>query len=243
MEKFVYQQLAELEENNWWYRGRKKIILAFLNHLFKGKTDLKILDAGCGAGSVMKLLAQYGRVTGVDKFEPLVKYCRIMGKKVILDDICHLSFSDNRFDLVVALEILEHVEDDRRALGELYRVVKKDGILFLSVPAFPFLWGNQDLAAKHRRRYTKNELADKLGKSGFSIIKITYMNFFLFPLIAFFRIVRKIFSKQKPRLDSSYFAKIPWFNSIFSFILGSEAFLFSRFNLPFGVTLICVAKK
>lgn len=243
MKSFVYQQLAALEDNNWWFRGRRKIILSFLDYYFKDRTELKILDVGCGAGSVMKLLSLYGQVTGLENHKSLVEQCRRGGKNVVFGDVVNLNFSTNCFDLVVVLEVLEHVEDDLKALRELYRVLKKGGLLFLSVPAFPFLWGNQDLAAGHKRRYKKSELTKLLIKSNFSIMKITYLNFFLFPFISFFRVARKTVSRQKPQLDSDYFSKTPWIGSILAFILGTEAFLFTRFNFPFGVTLLCVAKK
>jgi len=243
MQKFVYKKIVELEKNNWWFKGRRKIIISFMQKFFRNQKKIKILDVGCGAGSVVDLLSPFGEVVGIDNYRPLVKYCQSQNKMVIHGDVNHLPFRNYSFDLVVALELLEHVKKDVSALKEIYRVLNKKGYLFLSVPAFKFLWGSHDLAANHYRRYLKKEINEKLIKAGFCIVKITYMNFFLFPLIAIFRVFKGKFSKLDPHLDSEYFSKLSLLSSFFSSILKIEGALFPLLNFPFGVTLICVAKK
>ncbi|MBU1457654.1 class I SAM-dependent methyltransferase [Patescibacteria group bacterium] len=243
MEKFVYQQLHKLETSHWWYQGRETIIKAVLKKFLHNKSQLKILDIGCGGGSITKPLTSYGSVTGLDNNQDVVNLCNKQGERVVKGNATRLPFPDQSFNFIVALEVFEHVKDDTLAIKEAYRVLKRNGRLFLSVPAFPILWGNHDMAAHHYRRYTQHELLNKLKVCGFSVLKLTYMNFFLFLPIVVFRLFHKKIFKPRSMLDSAYFSNITWLNFLLAKILSLEAMFLPRLSLPFGVTLICVVQK
>lgn len=232
-----------MEEENWWYLGRRDVIKTLLNCFIKNRKNLKILDAGCGAGSTIKILERYGKVTGIDINENMVKFCRKNKIDVINANVTRLPFKDDSFDLVVILEVLEHLKEEKKALAEIYRVLKFDGLILISVPAFPLLWGNQDIAALHKRRYSKIELIEKVQDVGFSVIKTSYMNFLLFLPISLFRLMRNAFFGTKASLDSEIFSGSLFLNHYLSTFLKIEALLMRKFNLPFGITLFCVAQK
>jgi len=191
-------------------------------------------------------LENYGEVIGVDNNERMVNYCRDKNKKVFLADARNLPFEDNYFDIVVALEILEHIRDDNLAIKEIKRVLRGGGLLILSVPAFSFLFGSHDFLAEHFRRYNPKTLTGKLEDNNFKIIKKTFINFWLFFPIVIFRLlrnlIRKISKEKSESLDSLTFEKNKIISNLLTFILATESFLLN-FNLPFGVTLLLIARN
>jgi len=243
MKNFVYNQIPDLEKNNWWFQGRRKIILTIIDSIFKNKNDLVILDAGCGGGSIINILEKYGKVFGIDNSKKMVKLCRFNQKEVVLGKLEKIPFEDNKFDLVVALEVLEHIKKDLLALKEINRVLKPGGYLFLSVPAFKFLWGNQDVAANHKRRYSEKQLIKQLNLAGFVNNKINFMNFIFFIPIAIVRVLRRFISREKPELDSKYFDNKTIINKFFAEIFKIEAKILPFVKVPFGATLLSVSKK
>jgi len=244
MKKYVYDLLPDLEENNWWYKGRKKILINLFKKYFSSKKKYRILDLGCGAGSTMELLRKYGEVIGIDNNRRMVQYCRRKNKKVFLADAINLPFENNYFDIVIALEILEHIKNDNLAIKEIKRVLKKGGVLILSVPAFSFLFGPHDISACHFRRYNPKILKKKLEKNNFKIIKKTFINFWLFLPIVIFRLLRKLVRKigkgESESLDSLFFNNNKIMSNLLTLILTTESVLIDL-NLPFGVTLLLIA--
>lgn len=237
----MYDELCKREKNDWWFVGRRKIILTFLEKYLGDRRNLNIADIGCGAGGVVDLLGSYGMVTGVDKDRHIVKFNKKNGRRVVCGDLGKLNFPDSSFDLVTLLEVLEHVDDDLNGLREVFRVLKKRGIFFISVPVFPFLWSSHDFASHHKRRYTKKELETKLLKTGFKILNISYFDSFLFPVILFYRLWANLFDKEKNK--SNFINYPPFINFLLKLIFCSEAFFLKVFNFPVGVSLLVIAKK
>lgn len=237
----MYFELEKREKDDWWFVGRRKIILTFLKKYLRKKHDLRIIDIGCGAGGIVDLLGRYGTVTGVDKDKHIVNYNKKNGRKVTCGNLDKLNFSDNSFDLVTLLEVLEHVDDDMNGLKEVNRILKPKGIFFISVPAFPFLWSSHDYASHHKRRYTKSDLLKKLTESGFRVLNITYFDSFLFPVILIYRFWTNMRGKEPYK---SNFIDYPWVvNGFLKLIFCSEAFFLKYFNFPLGVSLLVIAKK
>lgn len=237
----MYDELCKRERDDWWFVGRRKIILTFLKKYLKKKHDLKIVDIGCGAGGMIDLLGYYGTVTGVDKNKHIVHHNKKNGRKVYCGNLDKLNFSDNSFELVTLLEVLEHVNDDMKGLKEVYRILKPEGIFFISVPAFPILWSSHDYASHHKRRYTKKELEMKLLKSGFDILNISFFDSFLFPIIVIYRFWANLIGKDK--FKSNFINYPPFINSFLKVIFCSEAFFLEKFNFPLGVSLLAIVKK
>lgn len=240
----MYHELCKREKDDWWFVGRRKIILTFLKKYLGKRGDLAILDIGCGAGGIIDLLGSYGTVTGVDKDKWIVKYNRESGREVVCGDIVRLSLPESSLDLVTLLEVLEHVDDDMKGLKEINRVLKPKGILFISVPVFPFLWSSHDFASHHKRRYTKIELLSKLTNSGFQILNVTYFDSFLFPVILIYRFWANLFGKGEYKSNKSNFINYPPIVNFFlKLIFSSEALFLKNFNFPLGVSLLVVAEK
>ena len=169
-------RIAEIEDAHFWFAGRRALVTRLLDRHLDRRVRAA-LDVGCGTGSFLNVLERYAdRVVGVD---PLASS---QDRRVIRAEAEQLPLDNASIDLVVALDVFEHV-DDRAALRECARVLTSGGLLVLTAPAFPFLWSTRDLVAAHRRRYRRKELLALLRQSGFSVAETRYYQFFLFPLV------------------------------------------------------------
>lgn len=244
-----YEQVREIERNHWWFVGRRRILLAVLERL-----DIRaesILDVGCGAGTNLELLGERfseANIHGIDIALESLRYCRQhRSAPVSQADLMHLPFRDECFDLVCALDALEHVPDDEAALRGLHRVCRSGGTLFATVPAFQFLWGNVDRVGHHFRRYTRRELTDVVERSGFAVRFARYFNTALFPAIVGIRLAARLFSPGKAvdgrelRTDFDIVKSGP-LNTALARVFGAEASLLG-WSPPFGVSLVCVAQR
>lgn len=239
MEKEAYKLTFEAEENHWWFKGMRKILFSILNKHIKEK-NLKILDAGCGTGMLMLELKRYGNVTGIDMSDEAIGYCKKRGlNNIKKDSIENLSFKENTFDLVTSIDVIYHkeVKSDSKALQEINRVLKKNGLAVIQVAAYNFMFSNHDRFVHTERRYTKKELVKKLEQAGFKIEKITYINSILFPIA----LIKRMLDKKNPESELKVMPKL--INSMLTNILYFEAKLIRLINLPFGLSIICLARK
>jgi SAM-dependent methyltransferase len=154
-----------------------------------------------------------------------------------------LPFEDNTFDVITILDVLEHLDDDRAMLRELHRVLRRGGLLLLSVPAYRFLWGPQDEIAHHKRRYVSPEIKQRLREAGFKLRRLSYFNTFLFPAIAGVRVLRP-YKPGSADLKSDFTMTKPGpMNSLLGRLFALEAPLVERVDLPFGVSILGLAYK
>jgi ubiquinone/menaquinone biosynthesis C-methylase UbiE len=153
MKKTEYEQMSLREETYWWHVGRLSIVDSLLSK-FDKKNENKILNIGCGTGGTIPILEKYGEVVNVDISSEALKFLRQKGYKGTKVSGNGLPFEDNEFDFVVALDVLEHIDQDREALNEWHRVLKPGGQLMITVPAHAFLWSGHDVSLHHFRRYT-----------------------------------------------------------------------------------------
>lgn len=181
MNKGYYKNYFELERKHWWFQARNKIIYSQINEIYKNeKRPLKILNVGVATGATSQLLSHFGDVTSVEYDQDCIDF--VVSKidlKIVQGDICALDFSSNSFDLVCALDVIEHVENDQLAADELLRVCKVGGTLVVTVPSFMSLWGIHDEINHHFKRYRLSELLFLFRQK--SKIKYgSYFNFWLF---------------------------------------------------------------
>ena len=235
-----------MEDVHWWFIARRRILLTILRrYLGAGPADgRRILDVGCGTGTMLTYLATLGQADGVDIDEEAVGYCHDRGlAQVTQAPADHLPYDDATFELVTALDVVEHIDDDLGVLREMKRVLKPGGGLLITVPAYRFLWGRQDEINLHKRRYVASEVRERLRSAGFDVQKLTYMNALLFPPIAAIRLVRHVLPEPaNPPSDFAFPAPKP-LNRLLSAVFGWERFLLNRFDIPFGVSIMALAQR
>jgi SAM-dependent methyltransferase len=243
MQSHHYPILYRVEESHWWYLGRRRIIQSLVEKICSSlnNPDPRILDVGCGTGANLKMLESYGPTEGVDISRQAVEFCRARGlHSVKLGAIEHLPYENGSFDVVTALDVVEHLDDDVAGLREMRRVLTKDGRVLVFVPAFMFLWGVQDDVSNHRRRYTLPNLLKAIKTAGFSIEWASYANItFFFPVLA----VRSVMRWLGLRAATEYGINISVMNTPFSWLFAAERFVMKRGKFPFGVSAVCIARR
>jgi len=192
-------------------------------------------------------LASFGIAEGVDIDAEAVGYCLERGlKDVRVGEAAELPFSDATFDLVTCLDVVEHLDDDTAALREMWRVLRPGGHLLVTVPAHRWLWGDQDEVNLHKRRYVAHQLRERLVGSGYQVIRLSYINAVLFPPIAAIRMLRRLQRRLRPRTavrsDFRYPAPGP-VNFALGHVFGAEATILRRMDIPFGVSILALARR
>ena len=242
MDSSLYQQMRELEDRHWWFKGRRSIVAAQLQASALPE-HAKILDLGCGTGGNLEMLSGFGEVLGAELDEQAAQMARareivpvIRGK---LPDA--LPLAQASFDCVTLLDVLEHINDDRATLTTVNKLLTDNGQVFITVPAFPFLWGPHDEAHHHQRRYRAEQLRDLLRDAGFEVTTLSYCNTWLFPVAALVRLLRKYLPKGNAGTELAL-PPAP-INALLAMLFASERYLLRWMKLPFGISLLAVAKK
>jgi SAM-dependent methyltransferase len=191
LKESAYREHFEVEDRHWWYRGRWAVIEALLSHV-RLPPRPRILDAGCGTGGNLRKFGRIGIATGVEPSPEAVGFCRERGlERVHQAGLESLPLEDAGFDLVAATDVVEHVAAEQQALRELRRVAAPGGILLLTVPAYMWLWSEEDVNLHHHRRYTKRRLERAVTEAGWEPVFSTYFNSLLLPPIALAKKLRR----------------------------------------------------
>jgi SAM-dependent methyltransferase len=245
MKQAMYSHIQGLEQTHWWYVARRKIIFDWVFWILADYNQPKILDVGCGTGFNLAYLRanEYTDVVGLDFSTEALGFCQPRQlTHLICADGLNPPLRHESFDLIMALDLIEHLEDDVLALRELARLLKPGGSLIIFTPAFQFLWGLQDEVSHHYRRYTATQLQQKIKTVGLSIRKLTYANTFLFPVIWAGRLALRL-SNNNIQGTSENDLHPSWSNGLLQAIFSAEQPLLRHFDLPFGVSLFCIANK
>jgi SAM-dependent methyltransferase len=236
-----YDVESKVESFHWWFVGKRRLLKFLLSSINIPKNRL-IIDAGCGTGSNLRALASWGyNVIGLDRSPYALSLVRTKGNFPLLSgDLNRLPIKMKSVGIIIALDILEHLESDSNGIRESYRALRQGGILILTVPAFKSLWGIQDVVTGHKRRYLKKEILSKLKDEGFDILKSSYFNFFLFlPILIARRIIRLIGTE----IESENKVNIPLLNFFLKAIFSMEPRILRYCSFPFGVSIFCIARK
>jgi SAM-dependent methyltransferase len=234
-------QTHQAEEWHWWYRGRREVIRATIRSL-QLPAGAEILDAGCGSGRNMVELAAFGKVTGLELAPVSIERARRRGVGEVVEGSLSepLPFPDDSFDLAVSFDVIEHLDDDAFALGELRRVVRPTGQLVVTVPAYPWLWSSHDEVNHHRRRYTEATLLAAAAPAGWTPVRTTHFNSLLLPAAVVYRALDRLLRRSPPA--AADLDRTPgWLNTILERPMRLEARLISRgHRIPAGLSLLAV---
>jgi SAM-dependent methyltransferase len=245
MDPEEYNLMFRVEDFHWWYVGMRRITTGLLRRDVESPRQMRILDAGCGTGGMLTALKEFGLVVGVDVAEEAVNLCqRRHCDFLVRGSITDLPFASGSFDLITSFDVIYHlaVENDLQALREFHRLLAPGGSLLIRVPAYDFLRGRHDVVVHTRQRYTKKLLRQKLENAGFTITRLTYANCLLFVPAALKRFAENVLTpKAKPRSD--IYPPSPWLNSLLAGILSLEAGVIQGVPLPFGLSVIGLARK
>ena len=249
MDSNYYIEYFTLERNHWWFKARLNILRSQVS-TFSLSPDAKILNIGIATGATSEMLEAFGKVKSSEYDKACFDFVKEKLPQLDIDNgsILELPYADNSYDLVCAFDVIEHVENDALAVSEMLRVCKPGGFVFVTVPAFEFLWSEHDEVNHHFRRYTKRQLK-KLFKEKSEIKFSSYFNFLLFSPIAGFRILSRLlpkkFFRKKNEAGSDFSVYQPGFTqSLFYRIMLSENSLLKRkIGLPFGVSIMIAVKK
>ena len=246
MEIYTYKEMYLNEERHWWFVGTRNILFSIMDKFVGKDKNTKILDIGCGTGIVMKKLESYGEAFGIDISDEAILFCIKRGiKNISKANAEKLPFENNYFDLITSFDVLEHIDNAVITVKEIYRTLNMNGIAILSVPAYKFLWSSHDEALKHVTRFTIGELKELILLNNFEILKISYFNFFLFPIIALVRhtknISQKVVNKNIKQTDLKNTPVL--FNKILISILNLESKILKKINFPYGVSILAIIKK
>ena len=242
MEKREYEIMYQAEESHWWFLGMAAITRSIIAKYYREHGNMNILDAGCGTGSGIDLLSNYGRVTGFDISPYAVNLSRRRGhRRLAIASVMSIPFKDRSFDLVLANDVLyfKNIQDDL-ALKEFSRILVHGGRIVIRVPAYNWLRGIHDTRVSTAHRYTLRELRSKMKKSGLSPVFGTYVNSILLPLVILKRYLERLLPSQR---DSDITLNSGIFSHFFLWCLSLESIFLKKHPLPFGLSVIAVGRK
>lgn len=243
MKPAEYAIMRQVEESHWWYRALRRVLFYQLQEYLPAWRGAAILDGGCGTGANLARLGNHALHVGIDLAPEAVAFCAQRGlKNLVRGDVTTLPFSDGSFAGVVSASVLYHgwVTDVDQAVRECHRVLREGGVLLLELPAGKSLSSAHDVAVFTARRFTKREVCEILRAHGFRVLRASYWNTLLFPVIW---VVRRLGVLKSGRDFGESSGPSPLVNGILDLIMRVEFCLFRRVSLPFGVSLSCVAVK
>lgn len=238
-----YRSMAALEGVQWWYAGMRRIARSLLDPLLppSDASRRRLLDAGCGTGWNLQALSVFGETHGVDLSPLAVATTRERGGRVTQGNLLSLPYASGSFDAVTSFDVIYHawVKDDAQAVGELARVLKPGGVLLLKAPALKILWGAHDEAVHSRHRYTRAEMESLVQGAGLQLVRSTYANSLLFPVL----LTRRFLDRALNRHGSDVALLPPLMEKAFGALLTTEAALLRVINLPVGASVFAIARK
>jgi SAM-dependent methyltransferase len=240
MERAAYDRMAEIDQDHWWFVARRKIVTALIAKHRPKPGPLRILEVGCGTGSNIAMLQGFGTVDAVEPDDDARAYAeRRSGLAIKGGYLPHgVALPDAHYDLIVLLDVLEHIPEDLPALEALRQKLAPGGRMIVTVPAMPWLWSAHDAAHHHQRRYTARTLTSVFARAGFRLRHRTYFNSLLFPLIVAARGIGKLTGREGGD-DAMPPALI---NKLLQGLFAAERYWVAGRSLPFGVSLAAVAE-
>ena len=235
------------EQQHFWFRGFRAFVRPLVAEALDGKASARVLDCGCGTGANLVLLGEFGRAHGFDLSWKGLEFARGYGQlRVAQASATNIPFASNTFDLATAFDVLYSLTDEQEAaaLDEIFRVLRPGGTLIVNVAALNVLRGNHSVFGSEVRRSTRRRLRAVLSAHGFDVVRLTYTNFTLFPLMLTVRTAQRLIGLATPEEAGTDIAVPPRpLNAILSSLLNLEARALRMANMPVGSSLLCVARR
>lgn len=247
MEEHVYDEFSKLEKSHWWFVGRRFFLKNVISRHEVRSNAPCVLEVGCGTGGNIELLSQFGDFSAIEMSAKAVKLAQLSNpshaNQISQGSLPDHNLADRSFDKIFLLDVLEHIEDDTAALKALKALLKKNGQLYITVPAYQWLWSDHDIQNQHKRRYTLKRIRALLKSLGFDVAYSSYFNTLLFPLAAIERLSQRLKSVFGNSKSGSAALDVPVkpINQIFQGIFRLEGIWAGRLSIPFGLSIVLVA--
>ena len=239
MEREVYEAMAEHDERHWWYRARRQVVAELIRRKVSLPEGARLLEIGCGTGHNLTMLGEFGSVDALE-VDPIARGMaeKRLGRTVLSSPLPALDgLPDDTYDMIAALDVVEHISDDTAALEGIARVLKPGGKLLMTVPAHQWMWSAHDVVNHHQRRYSKGGFKRLVDKSPLQLDSIGYLNSLLFPLAMAQRLGSKITGKE----DANLAPPAEPINQVLEWVFALERRVIGRVPLPPGLSLFAVA--
>ena len=237
---------ARAEREHFWFRGFRRFIAPLLARAAGGRTDLRILDCGCGTGNNLRLLRRYGRAAGIDITFSGLSYARRQGERLVARaSALTLPFSADTFDLATSFDVIYAFDDGQaaQALAEMHRVLRPGGHLVLNVAALPLLRGNHSVLGGEVQRYTRAGLRRHLQTAGFDVLRLTYTNAAILPIVTAVRLAQRLRQGGHELSETELTVPIAPVNLALAGLLAVESAALRVIDMPLGSSLLTLAKK
>ena len=241
MDKSVYLRMAEQDAEHWWFVARRRILQDQIAAL-RLPPDARVLEAGCGPGGNLAMLSEFGRLDAFEMDEDARRIASARGGFEVQPGKLpgDIGFEPDSFDLIAALDVIEHIEADLESVQALAKLLRPGARLILTVPVYPWLWSIHDERHHHKRRYTRPAVQKLAEEAGLVVEKCSHFNTILFPLIVGIRFLKKLAGiADKPDDDMPP----PFLNAVLGRIFAAERFALRHVSLPFGVSILCIARR
>jgi SAM-dependent methyltransferase len=241
MDPIAYRSLRDLQDRHWWFVGRRRIVTRLIERFVALSGGARILEAGCGYGGNLQMLAQFGEVDAFEYQADARAFASTRASRPVTAGALPdgIGFEDDAFDLIAMLDVLEHIDDDVASLEALRARLADHGTILLTIPAFPWLWSEHDEVHHHKRRYTKASLERVIRKAGLEPVRIGYFNTLLFPVAMAQRLASRLCrGKRHPDVLPP-----PLLNGALQRIFSFERQLVGRLQLPIGLSLYAIARR
>ena len=239
MERSVYREMAELDQRHWWYRARRAVLADLIRREVSPPRDARILEIGCGTGHNLEMLGGFGQLDAIeldDESRAIAE--KRLGRGIMSARLPELAgIPDRHYDLIAALDVIEHIDADRAAVAAIAAKLKPGGRFVMTVPAHPWMWSAHDTVNHHKRRYSKRGLRQLIEGSPLQLQRIGYFNSLLFPLAVADRVASKLRGKD----DADVKLPSAPVNSALEAVFAAERHLVGRLPLPPGLSLFAVA--
>jgi SAM-dependent methyltransferase len=240
----LLEATARAEHDHFWFRGFRRFVAPLLADAVRDRPAPAILDCGCGTGHNLTMLRKYGRAAGIDLTWTGLEFAHARGDRAVAQaSATELPFADDSFDVVASFDVIYGLQDDdeRAALREMFRVLRPGGHLVINVAAMDILRGNHSILGGEVRRYTRAGLFDRLTRTGFEVRRLSYTNAAIFPLVAGVRLLQRVSGHHESQREIAI-PPAP-VNVVLSAALAIEAAALRVVNMPFGSSLLALARK